>query len=73
LNSWIEQVVPLRDHVALTCKYTKQAREGGERSGYEKVKKWLRSCYPHDAWVVGDEPFVGLDFISAPIYGKPKK
>lgn len=27
----------------------------------------------HDAWVVGDEPFVGLDFISAPIYGKPKK
>jgi quercetin dioxygenase-like cupin family protein len=27
----------------------------------------------HDAWVVGDEPFVGLDFISASIYGKPKK
>jgi hypothetical protein len=55
------------------CKYTKQAREGGERSGYEMVKEWLRSCYPHEAWVVGNEPFVGLDFISAPIYGKPKK
>jgi hypothetical protein len=25
------------------CEYTKQAREGGERSGYEMVKKWLRS------------------------------
>ena len=29
-----------------SIKYTKQAREGGERSGYEIVKKWLRSYYP---------------------------
>jgi hypothetical protein len=39
------------------CKYTKQAREGGERSGYEMVKKWLRSCYP----MAGFEPY--LEFV----------
>jgi uncharacterized cupin superfamily protein len=25
----------------------------------------------HDAWVVGDEPFVGLDFQGGHLYGKP--
>ncbi|HLG76022.1 MAG TPA: cupin domain-containing protein [Ktedonobacteraceae bacterium] len=25
----------------------------------------------HDAWVVGDEPYVGLDFQGGHIYGKP--
>ena len=25
----------------------------------------------HDAWVVGDEPYVGLDFIGAEGYAKP--
>jgi len=25
----------------------------------------------HDAWVVGDEPFVGLEFLSAASYAKP--
>jgi uncharacterized cupin superfamily protein len=25
----------------------------------------------HDAWVVGDEPYVGLDFQGGMIYGKP--
>jgi hypothetical protein len=39
------------------CKYIKQAREGGERSGYKMVKKWLRSCYP----TAGFEPH--LEFI----------
>ena len=26
----------------------------------------------HDAWIVGDEPFVGLDFQGASNYAKPK-
>jgi hypothetical protein len=26
----------------------------------------------HDAWVVGDEPYVGLDFQGADIYAKPQ-
>ncbi len=26
----------------------------------------------HDAWVVGDEPYVGLDFQGGLIYGKPR-
>ena len=25
----------------------------------------------HDAWVVGDEPYVGLDFQGGRLYGKP--
>jgi quercetin dioxygenase-like cupin family protein len=25
----------------------------------------------HDAWVVGDEPYIGLDFQGGPLYGKP--
>lgn len=24
----------------------------------------------HDAWVIGDEPYVGLDFQGGPLYGK---
>ena len=27
----------------------------------------------HDAWVVGDEPFVGLDFQGAQLYGKARE
>ena len=27
----------------------------------------------HDAWVIGDQPFIGLDVIGGPIYGQPKQ
>jgi len=27
----------------------------------------------HDAWVVGDEPYVGLDFQGGHLYAKPQK
>ncbi|MGE5635517.1 MAG: cupin domain-containing protein [Nocardioidaceae bacterium] len=26
----------------------------------------------HDAWVVGDEPYVGVDFTGGPVYAKPE-
>ncbi len=26
----------------------------------------------HDAWVVGDEPYVGLDFVDGAEYAKPR-
>ena len=26
----------------------------------------------HDAWIIGDDPFVGLEFASAASYAKPK-
>jgi quercetin dioxygenase-like cupin family protein len=26
----------------------------------------------HDAWVEGDEPFVGIEVLSADVYAKPK-
>jgi ethanolamine utilization protein EutQ (cupin superfamily) len=27
----------------------------------------------HDAWIVGDEPFVGIDFQGGAVYAKPKE
>ena len=27
----------------------------------------------HDAWIVGQEPFVGIDFQGGAVYGKPQK